>query len=143
MPRCHPNYSSSSDTIPEVDLLLDTHAFIWWDSRDPRLDEVARTAIANAENRIIVSAASIWEIAIKRMIGKLAFRHGALEALERNGFEALDIGPRHADLAGSLPLHHTDPFDRMLIAQAKLEGLVLLSLDRQLLPYGVPILGAI
>jgi PIN domain nuclease of toxin-antitoxin system len=124
-----------------VDLLLDTHAFIWWTARDPRLLESARSAIADAENRIVVSATSVWEISIKRASGKLAFRHDILEVLARTGFESLDIAPRHADLAGSLPLHHTDPFDRLLIAQAKIERFVLVTQDRHFPPYGVPILG--
>lgn len=125
-----------------MDLLLDTHAFIWWAARDPRLDENARVAIAAAENRVIVSAVSVWEISIKRAAGKLAFRHDILQALARTGFDTLDITPRHADQAGSLPLHHTDPFDRLLVAQAKIEGFVLVTQDRHLLPYGVPVLGA-
>jgi PIN domain nuclease of toxin-antitoxin system len=124
-----------------VDLLLDTHAFVWWDMGDSRLSEIARAAIADADNRIVVSAASVWEISIKRMIGKFAFRHDTLAALGGSGFEALDITPRHADAAGSLPLHHNDPFDRLLVAQAKLEDLVLVTQDRQLSLYGVPILG--
>jgi PIN domain nuclease of toxin-antitoxin system len=124
-----------------VDLLLDTHAFIWWAARDSRLVENARIAIADADNRVVVSAVSVWEIAIKRASGKLAFRHNILEVLTRTGFDSIDITPRHADLAGSLPLHHADPFDRLLVAQAKIEGFVLVTQDRQLLPYGVPVLG--
>jgi PIN domain nuclease of toxin-antitoxin system len=124
-----------------VDLLLDTHAFVWWDLEDSRLSEIARAAIADPENRIVVSAASVWEISIQRMIGKFAFRNDTLRALDGSGFEPLDITPRHADAAGSLPLHHSDPFDRLLVAQSKLESLVLVTQDRQLAVYGVPILG--
>ncbi|WP_395712100.1 type II toxin-antitoxin system VapC family toxin [Reyranella sp.] len=76
-----------------------------------------------------------------RAIGTLRFRHDAMQAVRINGFEILDINAEHADLAGSLPLHHSDPFDRMLIAQARINGLALLSLDRHMLPYGVPVLG--
>lgn len=125
-----------------MDLLLDTHVFIWWNMDHTRLSEAVQGAIADAENRIVVSAASVWEISIKRMIGKLVFHHDTLTALTRGGFEALVITPAHADAAGSLPLHHNDPFDRLLIAQAKLESLVLVTQDRHLLPYGVPVLGA-
>lgn len=135
------NFSSCSATIPDVDLLLDTHAFIWWDMENPRLDEGARAAIANAENRVFVSAASVWEISIKRTVGKLTFRDNILRAVMRNGFETMSIAPQHADAAGGLPLHHADPFDRMLVAQAIMEGFVLVTQDRQLLPYGVPVLG--
>jgi PIN domain nuclease of toxin-antitoxin system len=124
-----------------VDLLLDTHAFIWWAGVDKRLAEVARAAIADAENRVVVSAVTVWEISIKRAIGKLEFRRDTLRVLEQTGFEPLDITARHADLAGSLPLHHADPFDRLLISQASLEGFVLVSQDRKFLPYGVPLLG--
>ena len=122
-------------------LLVDTHVLLWWDERDPRLEGSARTALADERNRVVVSAASVWEISIKRMTGKLVFRPDTLAAIASNGFETLDITPRHADTAGSLPLHHADPFDRLLVAQAMIEGLVLVTQDRQLLPYGVPLLG--
>ena len=124
-----------------MDLLLDTHVFIWWNVDHTRLGEGVRAAVADPENRIVVSAASVWEISIKRMIGKLAFHHDTLNAITGGGFEALVITPAHADAAGSLPLHHNDPFDRLLIAQARHEGLVLVTQDRQLLSYGVPLLG--
>jgi PIN domain nuclease of toxin-antitoxin system len=124
-----------------VDLLLDTHAFLWWTAVDPRLIEAARAAIADPANRVIVSAVSVWEISIKRTSGKLAFRDDILQVLASTGFETLDITPAHADMAGALPMHHADPFDRLLIAQARIEGLVLVTQDRHLLPYGVPVLG--
>jgi PIN domain nuclease of toxin-antitoxin system len=92
-----------------MDLLLDTHAFIWWAGVDKRLAEVVRAAIADAENRVVVSAVTIWEISIKRAIGKLESRRDTLRVLEQTGFKPLDITARHADLAGSLPLHHVDP----------------------------------
>lgn len=124
-----------------MDLLLDTHAFIWWNAKDGRLANVARDAIREPGNRVVVSAASVWEIAIKRKIGKLSFRHDLLAAIAADGFETLDITPAHADAAGSLPLHHADPFDRLLVAQAGLEQFVLVTQDRQILPYGVPLIG--
>jgi PIN domain nuclease of toxin-antitoxin system len=124
-----------------VDLLLDTHVFIWWDANDRRLSKTIRQAIEDFGNRAVVSAASVWEISIKRTTGKLKFHHDTLAAIERNGFESLDITPIHAEAAGSLPLHHTDPFDRLLIAQARQEKLVLVTQDRQLLSYGGPLLG--
>jgi PIN domain nuclease of toxin-antitoxin system len=124
-----------------VDLLLDTHVFIWWTAVDPRLAEAARAAIADPANRVIVSAATVWEIAIKRATGKLSFPDDILKVLANTGFNTLDITPRHADAAGSLPMHHFDPFDRMLIAQARVEGLVLATQDRQLPVYGIPVLG--
>jgi len=124
-----------------VDLLLDTHAFLWWTAVDARLGESARAAIADSANRVLVSAASVWEISIKRASAKLTFRHDILNVLAHTGFDTLDITPHHADAAGSLPMHHADPFDRLLIAQARIEGLVLVTQDRQLLAYGVPMLG--
>ena len=126
-----------------MNLLLDTHAFIWWNAQDRRLAEVARDAIRDPRNRVVVSAASVWEIAIKRKIGKLSFRHDLLPAIAADGFETIDIAPQHADAAGSLPLHHADPFDRLLVAQASIEQFVLVTQDRQLLPYGVPLIGVI
>lgn len=124
-----------------MELLLDTHAFIWWSAVDPRLIEGARAAIANPGNRVIVSAVSIWEIAIKRATGKLVFDDDILQVLTQTGFDSLDITPAHAAAVGALPMHHADPFDRLLVAQARAERLVLVSQDRRLLPYGVPILG--
>ncbi len=124
-----------------MDLLLDTHAFIWWNAQDRRLADAARDAIRDPGNRIAVSAASVWEIAIKRKTGKLSFRHDVLPAIAADGFETIDIKPEHAELAGSLPLHHADPFDRLLVAQTRIERFVLVSQDRQLLPYGVPLIG--
>lgn len=104
---------------------------------------MARDAIRDPGNRVVVSAASIWEIAIKRKIGKLSFRHDVLPAIAADGFETIDITPRHADSAGSLPLHHADPFDRLLVAQAGIEQFVLVTEDKQLLPYGVPLIGVL
>jgi PIN domain nuclease of toxin-antitoxin system len=100
-----------------------------------------QAAVADPKNRIAVSAASVWEVSIKRIIGKLAFQLDTLHAIAKGGFEALVITPEHADAAESLPLHHNDPFDRLLIAQTKPEDLVLVTQDRQLLSYGVPLLG--
>ncbi len=124
-----------------MDLLLDTHAFLWWTAVDPRLVEAARAAIADSANRVVVSAVSVWEISIKRACGKLVFGDDILQVLANTGFDILDITPPHADAAGSLPMHHADPFDRLLIAQARIAGLVLVTQDRHLLPYGVAVLG--
>jgi PIN domain nuclease of toxin-antitoxin system len=88
-----------------------------------------------------VSAATIWEIAIKRNTSRLDFEGDLIASCSANGFEILSISAQHADMAEALPLLHSDPFDRMLIAQAKLEGLILLTQDRKMLLYEVPILG--
>ena len=107
---------------------------------DPHSNPMLRRVIQNA--RAVNMPKDKVDAAIKRASGKLAFHHNILEVLTRTRFDSVDITPRHADLAGSLPLHHADPFDRLLVAQAKIEGFVLVTQDRQLLPYGVPVLGA-
>jgi PIN domain nuclease of toxin-antitoxin system len=124
-----------------VRLLLDTHIFIWWDRQLNRVRPDLRTAIGNGGNDIAVSVASVWEIAIKRATGKLVFAAPVAESIGRLGFTLLPITAAHAEHAGALPRHHNDPFDRMLIAQAMLEGLVLGTQDPLMRPYGVPALG--
>ena len=122
-------------------LLLDTHVFIWWDAEDAALSSDLREAIADPANEIYVSAASVWEIAIKRRQGKIAFAHGIKETVMRNGFLALPITADHAEHAGGLPRHHGDPFDRMLVAQAVLEQMTLGTQDAMIRPYRVAVLG--
>jgi PIN domain nuclease of toxin-antitoxin system len=122
-------------------LLLDTHAFLWWLGGEKGLSAAARAAIGDDDNAVFVSAASTWEIATKHRIGKLpgvativADLAGAIEA---QGFAALPIAVRHGQAAGALPGPHRDPFDRMLIAQAMLDDLVLVSNERAFDAYGV------
>jgi PIN domain nuclease of toxin-antitoxin system len=124
-----------------VKLLLDTHIFIWWNSSPDLIAPPLRAAIRQPGNGIFVSAASVWEIAIKRAIGKLIFTGVVVEVIGGHRFELLPILGEHAECAGALPQHHTDPFDRMLVAQAQLEGLVLGTQDRKLRPYSVAVLG--
>jgi PIN domain nuclease of toxin-antitoxin system len=102
-----------------VNLLLDTHVFLWWDSQDKSLNADTRALIADPANQIFVSAASIWEIAIKRRLKKLDFRGSAVGAIGANGFHELPILPIDAENAGALGWQHNDPFDRMLVAQAR------------------------
>jgi PIN domain nuclease of toxin-antitoxin system len=123
-----------------VSLLLDTHILLWWLSDDPLLPAPAREAIASADNEILVSAATAWEIAIKKAAGRLGAPDDLLEALDTNDFEALPITVAHALEAGGLPLHHSDPFDRMLIAQARAENLTLVSVDNRFPQYDVELL---
>ena len=123
-------------------LLLDTHAFLWWVFADPKLSRAARTAITDeAQNSVFVSAASAWEIATKYRIGKLSDARVVAEDLSgtiaAEGFNPLAVSVLHAERAGSLVGHHRDPFDRMLIAQAISEDLVLLSNERAFEAYGV------
>ena len=115
-------------------LLLDTHALLWAVSGDAALSRKAAAAIADLENEIYVSAASVWEIATKFRNGKLPnadpFVHAMAESLQRLGFRGLPISLEHAGRAGLLPGEHRDPFDRMLVAQAQAEDLVLVSNER-------------
>jgi PIN domain nuclease of toxin-antitoxin system len=119
-------------------LLLDTHVFLWWDSRDVRLPESLHAAIASPRNEVFVSAVTVWEIAIKRASGKLIFGRAAARSIEEYGFSSIPITIHHAEWAGGLPQLHRDPFDRLLVAQAHLEGLVLVTVDAQILRYQVP-----
>jgi PIN domain nuclease of toxin-antitoxin system len=119
-------------------LLLDTHPFLWWNSRDLRLPAELRSAIGAPENTVFVSAVTVWEIAIKRASGKLTFDLPVGKAIEGHGFTSLPISVAHAEWAGALPSLHRDPFDRLLVAQAQLEGLTLVTVDEQILRYQVP-----
>lgn len=118
--------------------LLDTHALLWWAADDKRLKRAERDAIENEDAIVWVSAASIWEISIKRSLGRIELDAADLEGeLTRSNFLELAMTWRHADNAGSLPRHHDDPFDRMLIAQAQTEQLVLVSYDPAFRGYDV------
>lgn len=119
-------------------LLLDTHVFLWWRADDRRVRRPTRDAIAAADV-VFVSAASAWEAAIKTALGRLKIPDTVEAGVLASGFERLPISFAHAEAAGRLPQHHADPFDRMLIAQARLEGLTLVTHDRQFEPYGVDI----
>jgi PIN domain nuclease of toxin-antitoxin system len=123
-----------------VRLLLDTHVFLWWNGEANLILPPLRAAIAEPDNEIYVSAASVWEIGIKRSRGKLAFIGGIVEAIGGHGFQLLPMRGEHAERAGALPLHHRDPFDRMLVAQAEIERLVLGMQDPKIAAYGVAVL---
>jgi PIN domain nuclease of toxin-antitoxin system len=125
-----------------VRLLLDTHAYLWWLNDDPKLSDKARQGMADLTAIVYVSAASIWEISIKTQLGKLAIDGDPVKEIWSNGFVELPMTARHADHAGRLPRHHEDPFDRMLIAQAQLEHLVLVSRDAAFKDYTVSLLPA-
>lgn len=114
-----------------VRLLLDTHVLLWWLSDDRKLARNARDIIANSDNDVLVSSVSLWEISIKTALGRLEIELDDLEnAILKNGFRSLSIGFRHAVTAGRLPNVHRDPFDRMLVAQASVEELRVVSHDR-------------
>ncbi len=120
-------------------LLIDTHVAIWWRSNDPRLQLAARDAIATA-TLVLVSAASAWEVAIKSSLGRIRLPRPFAEGIEDSGFVQLPIGFDHAAAVELLPAHHSDPFDRMLVAQAKVERLVVVTHDRQFEPYGIAVI---
>jgi PIN domain nuclease of toxin-antitoxin system len=122
-----------------VSLLLDTQVLMWWQFGLGQLRDDVIAAICAADE-VYVSAASAWEADIKRKLGKLVF-HGAFsDVLAPNDFRELPVTMRHAAATMSLPLYHRDPFDRMLIAQATVEGCTLVTSDRMLAVYGVPLL---
>jgi PIN domain nuclease of toxin-antitoxin system len=124
-----------------VQLLLDTHAFLWWLAGDAALSTKARKAIADQRNAVYVSAASAWEIATRHRLGKLpgvaAIVHNLKGALNDQNFSSLPIDIEHAQVAGALPGPLRDPFDRMLIAQATLENLLLVSNEQAFESYAV------
>lgn len=125
-------------------LLLDTHALLWWFFDDPRLSETARSHIKDPDNDVLVSSASAWEISTKYRLGKLPEATEAVERFQeligKSRMEPLPITVAHALLAGGLSASHKDPFDRMLAAQARLEGVPLVTSDQAFTEFGVDIL---
>lgn len=120
-------------------LLLDTHVVLWWRANDSRLTLTARDAIS-AASLVFVSAASAWEIAIKSALGRVRLPQSFAEGVQQSGFIELPISFEHASAVEFLPSHHSDPFDRMLIAQAKVDRLVVVTHDRQFESYGQAII---
>jgi PIN domain nuclease of toxin-antitoxin system len=124
-------------------VLLDTHAFLWWISDDPRLSDRAREIMADGRNELFFSAASGWEISIKAGLGRLEvpedLQRFISDQLSRNAFQSLPIYLSHALRTRALPAHHRDPFDRILISQAIVEEMPLLSADPQISHYPVEV----
>jgi PIN domain nuclease of toxin-antitoxin system len=125
-----------------VILLLDAHALLWWLADDATLEAAARAAIASPANDVLVSAATVWEIEIKRALGKLEAPDGLVDAVEASAFQALPISLADAERAGRLPPHHRDPFDRMLVAQAMRLDALIVSRDDAFARYGLEVLPA-
>jgi PIN domain nuclease of toxin-antitoxin system len=119
-----------------VKFLLDTHLLLWWLSNSPLLPVQARQLIADPDNTIFVSAVSLWEVWLKSSIGKLRVPSGFAQKLAAEQFGDLPLRAEHTPAVAMLEWHHRDPFDRMLIAQARSENLVLLTADRALGAYG-------
>jgi PIN domain nuclease of toxin-antitoxin system len=122
-------------------LLLDSHILLWWSEGSPKLGARARSLVESGGNVLFISAASWWEIAIKQALGRLGFDLAAHRgAFVSRGVTTMDVTFAHAEAAAGLPLHHGDPFDRMLVAQASHEGLTLLTRDKKLKVYGSSVL---
>ncbi len=120
-----------------MNLLLDTHALLWWLDANPLLSEKAKSYIADGSNLVFVSAIIIWEIRIKQALGKLEIPSNFRQVLEQQPFEMLAITAEHAHAVGDLPAIHRDPFDRMLIAQAKVEGFTIVTRDSIVQQYNI------
>jgi PIN domain nuclease of toxin-antitoxin system len=118
-------------------MLVDTHALLWWLDDAPTLSPAAREAIADPGNEPLVSTASVWEIAIKRSLGKLEAPEDLLAHIGDAGFAWLAVGAEHAWASRELPLHHRDPFGRLLVTQALVERIPIVTRDERIAAYGV------
>jgi PIN domain nuclease of toxin-antitoxin system len=118
-------------------LLLDTHAALWWLSDDERFSDAAARHLTDPSNQVLLSAAVVWEVAIKRSLGKLDTPGDLGPTLLDAGAHPLAVTLDHAAAVERLPWHHRDPFDRILVAQASVEGAAIVSRDEALRPYGV------
>ena len=123
-------------------LLLDTHVLLWALEDSPELGEKARRAVIDPRNEVFVSAINVWEITIKRSLGKLRGLDNLTTTVEDTGFTPLPITLFHAEQAGNLPMHHRDPFDRMLVAQAQAEGLTIVTKNDKIPRYAVRTMAA-
>ena len=123
-------------------LLLDAHALLWWLTDDPHLSMPARRSIEDSANDVLASAASLWELEIKRVAGRLEAPEDILASLDEAEIDALPLTPSDAIEAARLPSHHHDPFDRMLIAQAQRLDAIVITRDRAFADYDVKVLTA-
>lgn len=118
-------------------VLLDTHSLLWWLSNSPRLGAAARALVAAEDNEIFVSAASLWEMRIKQRLGKLIVPIDLRRHIAQQGFVELSVTGEDTDVLAELPMHHRDPFDRILIAQAIEHSLTIVTADRQFALYAM------
>lgn len=123
-----------------MNILLDTHIVLWWLNNDEKLLETHREIISNTDNLSFISAATIWELSIKIKLGKLKIVDNYIDELQQESFFELPISWFHANQVKNLPLIHKDPFDRLLIAQAQIEEMTLLSVDQNIKQYDVRVL---
>ncbi len=123
-------------------LLLDAHALVWWLTDDQTLDEGALAAIRDPGNDVVVSASTVWELAMKRAKGRIALTQDLTAAVQAAGFSGLPVTSEDAERASGLPAHHQDPFDRMLVAQAQRMRAIVVTRDRVLSAYEVDVLPA-
>ena len=123
-----------------MNILLDTHILIWWLNDDSKLPEIIRSKIADGNNLVFYSAVSIWEIRIKEALGKIELPDDFFNVLLAQKFESIDMTTEHANKLKDLPLFHRDPFDRMLITQAKSENLTLITADSAFQQYDVSLM---
>ena len=123
-------------------LILDAHALVWWLADDPELTDDARSAIRDPGNDVVVSSATVWELAIKRARGRIDIAPHFTDAVEEAGFSSLPVTSADAEHAAALPPHHRDPFDRMLIAQAQRLDALVVTRDAAFRAYDVDVLSA-
>ena len=123
-------------------LLLDTHVLLWSLTDPQRLSQRAREAVEDPHSEVFVSPISGWEIALKRALGKLQAPETLEASIKKQGFTPLPLTFHHAEQAGTLPPHHGDPFDRMLVAQAQIEELIVVTSDRHISRYDVRTMAA-
>ena len=121
-------------------VLVDTHVLLWWLTDDPAVSGAARDVIAEPATETLVSVASLWEVAIKRRLGRLSAPEELPEVIAEEGFNWLPVTPEHAWAVASLPDHHRDPFDRLLIAQAMSEALPIVTAEPRFAEYDVEVL---
>ncbi len=120
-----------------MNILLDTHVVLWWLADDPQLSREARSAIADPDNTVFLSAVVVWEIRIKQAIGKLEIPSDFADVLAGQPFSELPVTVEHANALAGLPVLHRDPFDRMLVAQATVERLTVVTRDQDIPRYGI------
>jgi PIN domain nuclease of toxin-antitoxin system len=125
-----------------VILLLDAHALLWWLTDDPRLSEPAKRSLEDPANDVVVSAASLWELEIKRVVGRLDAPDDMLSTIDESEISTISVTGTDAIAAARLPLHHRDPFDRMLVAQAQRLDAIVVTRDRAFGAYEVKVLTA-